>query len=243
LHKWVNLVTGTPSLGDFQSTAGGGSPVCIDITTGFLYYLSQANVITPLNYLGFAENFVSWPPNGVRFLPEFHSYTFGDERVQGTTTIFAEGFEFDLSTGAGSSGPFGLPSPGGCYFNVILNAHNRVPFGVYGTVLGWEYNATPYVNTDPLMVQNVQTKITGYTEAALTGLQVRICNLAAGFTVSLPTAVGNTGRFTFIKALAAGVITIDGNGTETINGALTTTLNAQYDKVTIVSDNANWWIV
>ncbi len=93
----------------------------------------------------FTDNSVSWPPNGVRTLVNPHSWTFGDERIGPTTTIFPSGFEFDLQTGA-----FGAMQPGGCYFNVILNAHNRVPFGVFGTVLGWEFNATPYVGTNAI---------------------------------------------------------------------------------------------
>jgi hypothetical protein len=95
------------------------------------------------------DNSVSWHPTSVRYSPVPASITLGDERIQGTTTIFPEGFEFDLSTGVGLGGTIGgAPSPGGCYFNVILNARNRVPFGVYGTVLGWEFNADPYVNTN-----------------------------------------------------------------------------------------------
>jgi hypothetical protein len=62
------------------------------------------------------------------------------------------------------------------------------------------------------------------------------------FTVNLPTAVGIQGRSYVIKNSGAGVITLDANGTETIDGNLTITLN-QYDSYTVVSDGANWIII
>lgn len=89
----------------------------------------------------------------------------------------------------------------------------------------------------------VQTKTTGYTATETTGDVVVKCDLVAGFTVVLPTAVGNKARFTFKKIQAAGAIVIDGNGTETIDGGLTATLNNQNESITIVSDNANWIII
>lgn len=68
---------------------------------------------------------------------------------------------------------------------------------------------------------------------------------AASQTNNLPTAVGNPGqRFNFKKIDSTGnTVTIDGNGTETIDGSLTQVISVQYDSITIVSDNANWFIV
>ena len=62
------------------------------------------------------------------------------------------------------------------------------------------------------------------------------------FTVTLPTAVGITGREYIVKNSGSGVITLDGNGAETIDGSANKTLN-QYDSITVVSDGANWIIV
>ena len=60
------------------------------------------------------------------------------------------------------------------------------------------------------------------------------------FTVTLPTAVGITGRQYVIKNSGAGVITVDGNAAETIDGAADATLATQYDSITLASDGANW---
>lgn len=63
------------------------------------------------------------------------------------------------------------------------------------------------------------------------------------FTQSLPTAVGIKGkRYTF-KAIATGIVTLDGATTETIDGSTTLKLCTSGDYVTIESDNANWRVV
>jgi hypothetical protein len=62
------------------------------------------------------------------------------------------------------------------------------------------------------------------------------------FTVTLPTAVGIQGRIYNIKNTGTGVITVDGAGSETIDGNLTITLS-QYDNLTIQSTNAGWIII
>lgn len=63
------------------------------------------------------------------------------------------------------------------------------------------------------------------------------------FTVSLPTAVGITGRIYVIKNTGTGTITVDGNGSETIDGALTFLLDAQYESITIQSTGSGWIIL
>jgi hypothetical protein len=81
---------------------------------------------------------------------------------------------------------------------------------------------------------------------AATSPQYQLCDATtAAFTITLPTAVGNSGLlFTFKKTDAtASAVTIDANASETIDGALTYVLSAQYKYVTIYSNNANWLIV
>ena len=63
------------------------------------------------------------------------------------------------------------------------------------------------------------------------------------FTVNLPTAVGIQGTvFTLVNS-GTGTITLDANGTETINGSLTIDIKKQYTSRTVQSDNANWIII
>ena len=63
------------------------------------------------------------------------------------------------------------------------------------------------------------------------------------FTVNLFTAVGNTGRILIIKNSGTGTITVDPNGTQTIDGATTQLLSTQWSRVHIISDGSNWKII
>lgn len=87
----------------------------------------------------------------------------------------------------------------------------------------------------------VSSTATSYTETATSGEKI-VKVTASGQTITLPTAVGNTAKFTF-KLMVAGTLTIDGNGSETIDGGTTATLVSQYEAMTIISDNANWQVV
>lgn len=64
---------------------------------------------------------------------------------------------------------------------------------------------------------------------------------SAGVTVNLPSAAPNPVTYTIIKSDATGnTVTIDPFGSQTINGAATRILSAQWDTVTLRSDGSNW---
>jgi hypothetical protein len=71
------------------------------------------------------------------------------------------------------------------------------------------------------------------------------CSASGGaFTVTLPAAASSSGKYlTFIKTdSSTNAVTIDGNASETINGAATTTLNTLYEVLVLVCDGSNWFI-
>ncbi len=71
-----------------------------------------------------------------------------------------------------------------------------------------------------------------------------VVNCTSGtFTVTLPTAVGVEGQYFVVKNSGAGVITIEGDGAETIDGAPDFTLSTQYESVTVISNGANWAVI
>ena len=59
------------------------------------------------------------------------------------------------------------------------------------------------------------------------------------FTINLPSAIGISGQTYEIKNSGSGVVVVDANGSQTIDGVLTKTLN-QYDNLFITSNGANW---
>jgi hypothetical protein len=91
----------------------------------------------------------------------------------------------------------------------------------------------------------ISNKTSNYTETATSGEIVLTCDASsAAFTVTLATTASNTSKVTIKKVdSSANTITIDGNGTQTIDGALTIQLAAQYESVTLVTDGSNWFII
>lgn len=61
-------------------------------------------------------------------------------------------------------------------------------------------------------------------------------------TITLPTAVGNTNRYT-IKNVGAGVITIATTSSQTIDGALTAEIHFTNNSVDLISTGSNWKII
>lgn len=90
---------------------------------------------------------------------------------------------------------------------------------------------------------SVSTKTTTYTLSTTDDL-ILADGTSGAFTLTLPTAVGNTGKLFKMKKIDSSVnaITIDGDGSETMDGATTRALSTQYESLDIVSDGSNWVI-
>jgi hypothetical protein len=94
-------------------------------------------------------------------------------------------------------------------------------------------------------IVNVST--TPHNPAQTSGEHILLVDATAAggpVTINLPTAVGNTAKFT-IKKIDSGsdIVTIDGSGGQTIDGDLTKEIEFQWTSMTIVSDNLNWLII
>ncbi|MGH8895493.1 MAG: hypothetical protein ACRDZ4_00375, partial [Egibacteraceae bacterium] len=68
---------------------------------------------------------------------------------------------------------------------------------------------------------------------------------AGGITLTLPTAASMFRRvLTVVKVdAAAGAVTVDGSGAETIDGALSVLIASQYESVDFYSDGASWHVL
>jgi len=64
-------------------------------------------------------------------------------------------------------------------------------------------------------------------------------------TVNLPAVTSSAGKRFTVKKTNAGAnnVTLDGDGSETIDGAATLAWNTQYAAYTVQSDGSVWWIV
>jgi hypothetical protein len=89
----------------------------------------------------------------------------------------------------------------------------------------------------------VANKTAAYTVTATDSVVTGDATSAA-FTVTLPTAVGITGRHYTIKKIdsSANAVTVGTTSSQTIDGAATYALSTRWQFVTVVSDGANWII-
>jgi hypothetical protein len=86
---------------------------------------------------------------------------------------------------------------------------------------------------------NVATKTDSYT-ATITD-DVIICNKGTAMTITLPAATGTEQVF-HIKSIGAGLVTIDANASETIDGETTQVIN-QYDSISIIDRASGLWSI
>jgi hypothetical protein len=104
-------------------------------------------------------------------------------------------------------------------------------------------NGDSTVRNAPGTSVNVATKTSAYTITATNDVILADAT-TAGFTVSLPTAVGATKAYTIKKTdSTANAVTISGTLSQTIDGSTTAVLSRQYESITVVSNNANWLII
>mgnify|MGYP001600421189 CR=1 FL=1 len=83
-------------------------------------------------------------------------------------------------------------------------------------------------------------KTTAYTATATD----EIISVSGTTTITLPTAIGITGKaYTIVRTDASLVTSIVTTASQTISGRTTIDIMSQYGFIKIISDNANWLIV
>ena len=92
----------------------------------------------------------------------------------------------------------------------------------------------------------VVTKTTAYTVVLGDYDKLILCSASgASFTITLPAAAtaGDGFRVSFKKTdSTTNTVTLDGNASETIDGATTIVLGNQYDAFDLVCDGSNWYV-
>lgn len=154
----------------------------------------------------------------------------------GTTSfsVFKIGFN-PTTTGSGKYSYINLGSITGANFitgwRVFSNNH---------TVIGDSTDAGELLRVNGAIALKYNTTATGIT---LDGSYCTVKVTATGQTITLPTAVGCTGRVYTIKLTASGSGTVATTSSQTIDASTTYSLSAQYKYVTVQSDGANWMII
>jgi hypothetical protein len=90
-------------------------------------------------------------------------------------------------------------------------------------------------------LNNSEISVTGAVTATLSTMHVA-SGTSADYTITLPTAIGNTGKLMGFR-MASGltkIVTLDANGTELIDGALTRPMWAN-EACLLLSDGSNWF--
>ena len=145
-----------------------------------------------------------------------------------------------LRTGNSSSAVIGLSiaptnAGSGALYSITTSAGNAG----FGTT-----TPTSTLQVAGPLATALSSKTSAYTITA-TDSTILADGTTAAFAVTLPTAIGCQGRVYTIKRSNSGAnnITVGTTASQTIDGATTKTLGAQFSTLTLQSDNANWQII
>jgi hypothetical protein len=111
------------------------------------------------------------------------------------------------------------------------------------TVLSNSVDANPGGGGSSRGILDVQTQKTAdHTATPGDLILVNLVSAGADVTVTLPAASDNAEVVVKIAGAANGyVVTVDADGSETIDGAATKTMDSDYESMHVVSDGSNWW--
>ncbi len=157
--------------------------------------------------------------------------------TNGTLTDDGSGV-VSIDTGGGGG------TPGGSDTQVQFNDSSA-----FGGDAGLVYNKTTDKLTGVIIaassyIGGTAAKTANYT--ATTSDYYIACDASGGsFTITLPAVSGNTGLQYHIKKKdsSGNTVTIDGNASETIDGATTKVINTQYETVGLICTGSEWDII
>lgn len=194
-----------------------GTPTATEARVSLPSGLTSASTIDTIEAAGKAYiNVTSNGDSSVLIEPSVSYFTFGRDTVSNSTLQ-----KFNGSTWVATG--------------------NKVSFFASIPISGWTADGVSVV-TD-FAVTSVKTA--NYT--ATYGELVLVDPSGGAFTVTLPTASGNSGKRIVVKVSHATTTwhlaaTVDGNASETIDGATTFPLYTPGEELEIVSDGTNWRI-
>jgi hypothetical protein len=85
-------------------------------------------------------------------------------------------------------------------------------------------------------------KTVNYTASNWDFVLVNLVGASNDVTITLPAASSDAQVAVKIAGAANGkIVTVDGNGAETVDGAATKTMDSDYESMHLISDGSNWW--
>ena len=175
------------------------------------------------------------------FLPDYPSaklYAY----LSGTTTETDTYNNTDLAPGHANAHPV-VAAASGLFGDIYLDPAITYKF-IVKTSADVEIFTIDPVSTVPGQLLDVLSKTEGYTVAVGDGDDVLVlCDATtSAFTLTLFTAVGNAGKKIKVVKIdsTTAAITIDPNGSQTINGISSWELHDQWESIQLVSDGSNW---
>lgn len=144
---------------------------------------------------------------------------------------------------AWANNPSGFANPMTTTGDMMISNPGATPARLAAGAQGQFFNQGASIPAWAWDIPTVVAKTTTYS--ILNSDNLILCSGSA-FTVTLPTAIGITGKVYKIKktdASLTNIITVATTSAQTIDGVTTTTLNTQYEMIEVVSDGANWQLL
>jgi hypothetical protein len=268
--QW-NSLTGDALTLSSTSTAGASSNKMLEILRSGAN--ASSSIISYGLYANITNTGTSSTNYGAYFLTSGATNNIGvlasgaTRGLEGLTTgAFGEGIRGSASTGSNTIGVVGMSTSasgtgvsgiasgtsgtkyGG---NFTVSGTATTNYGVYATASGGTTNYGLYVNAGISSFQGSTNqkyvaKTANYTADA-TDYTILVDATSGAVTITLPAAAGTAvaGRIYIIKKtdVSGNAVTVDANGSETIDGATTYPLASQWKYVTIQSDGVNWFVI
>lgn len=123
--------------------------------------------------------------------------------------------------------------------NEVVIGYGAIGHGTNTVTLGSAFNDSTFLSgTIYGIVYPYVSKSSAYTAKA--NDQVINCTGSGTFNITLPSAVGIPGKVYIIKKSGTSTTSVVTTSSQTIDGASSYALTAQWSKVTVMSDGANW---
>ena len=221
----VTLAKGDVGLGNVDNTADSAKPVSVATQTALdlkANTSSLAQVATTGSYSNLLDK-PTIPTAGTAT----GTYAAGDDsRINGAvqkSVVIAKG-DLLVATGSGTVNHLGVGSDG-----QVLSADSSQPQGVKWSSLSSNSAITRSINS-----------VTGTTSAGAEAHTDYVYILTGNYALTLPTAVGNTNRYT-IKNRNSANVSLVFSGAENADGAGVTL--GPNETVELISDGVNWIIL